>query len=265
MLADEEPMVPVALSASLADRVVAVLAVEGCLTEEEILQRIPEVGDAKNIRRMLLCDNRTAMTDVNSWTLVKEEPGQGQELQLFEMPSPVGSCSRPNGRRRRSLKARAEICLLQAGHPMSLQELADRMGGDINVDSLKAQLSADDSFMRSDICEWALTRWGMRRYTSVKELVTEEVDRAGGSISLADLERNLTRDFTINLATLRQVSSTAPFTTNAGVVRRGNGARIMRDEHLPAVQLHRVDSEEAAEAGVSGASTDEIIELMGLR
>ncbi|MEV7689061.1 Lsr2 family DNA-binding protein [Streptomyces bungoensis] len=121
---------------------------------------------------------------------------------------------------RKTLKQRAREVLQEADHPLSTGELTSRMGGTLNERSLKVQLAADLRFTRSDIDSWALTEWQLRPYTSVRELVEEEVDKAGGSIEIDELVKVLTQAFSIKESTLRQVVSSAPFTARGGRVQR---------------------------------------------
>ncbi|ONK12578.1 hypothetical protein [Streptomyces sp. MP131-18] len=257
LLADDQSPFGSLAPVSLGDRVVAVLAESGPLTEAEIVQYLPEGGDVTEIRRELLSDSRIVMAG-GGWTLAPAE--SAEELQLFDVPA--ANARAKKGRCRRPLSDRAELCLTEAGHPLTLQALVDRMGGDVNVESLKVQLFSDDRFIRSDVSEWALRCWGMRRYTSVRELVSEEVDGAGGSMSLDDLQRNLARDFTIKAPTLRQVASTAPFTVSGGLVRRLNDASG-QSASLPEGEAP-VRGGSSAQLGVEDASADEIMGLMGL-
>ncbi|MGW0713052.1 hypothetical protein ACWD4G_45240 [Streptomyces sp. NPDC002643] len=250
---------------TLEDRVVAVLRdAPDPLTDTQILQRLPEAGDIKAVRSALFADDRVVMADTGGWTLANEK--RGQELQLFELPTPEVSPAPSRKRHRRSLKERAQLCLREASHPLSLQELAERMGDDVNEGSLKYLLSTEDSFMRSDISEWALTHWGLRRYTSVRELVAEELDDAGGTISFEDLERNLARTFTIKPSTLRQVASTAPYIiTRGGIVRRlANGQPTAQDEADLMAPYGHSESEATAGPEMAGPSAEELIDLMGL-
>jgi hypothetical protein len=257
ILPEEDPRFGASATGSLDDQVVEVMAKEGPLTEAQILEYLPQEGDPTEVRRALLADSRIVMAD-GGWALAGRD--SAEELQLFDLP-PVETHGQR--RRRRSLKEQAEMCLTEAGHPLTLPALVDRMGGDVNVDSLKAQLSTDERFMRSDVSEWALRCWGMRRYTSVKALVAEELDEAGGSLSLDELRRKLGRHFTIKDATLRQVASTAPFTTSGGIVRRLDDVSG-QPTSVPATEA-QVSGESGASVGADDASPDEIMSLMGLQ
>ncbi|MFD3926498.1 histone-like nucleoid-structuring protein Lsr2 [Streptomyces sp. NPDC058614] len=119
-----------------------------------------------------------------------------------------------------TLKERALKALQSAQCPLSLQRLAENMEGDVKKNSLRVQIAADDRFVRCDVDAWALADWGMRPYRSIKDLVSEEVDLAGGEIATAELVDKLTTQFSIKEITLRQVVSSPPFTSRNGTVRR---------------------------------------------
>lgn len=119
-----------------------------------------------------------------------------------------------------TLKERALKALQSAQCPLSLQRLAENMEGDVKTNSLRVQIAADDRFVRCDMDAWALADWGMRPYRSIKDLVSEEVDLAGGEIATAELVDKLTTQFSIKEITLRQVVSSPPFTSRNGTVRR---------------------------------------------
>ncbi|MDX3065039.1 hypothetical protein PV518_23160 [Streptomyces sp. ND04-05B] len=160
--------------------------------------------------------------------------------------------------RRETLNDRAWNVLNELGHPLDSNLLVDRMGSDVNIRSLKAQLPRDSRFVRSDVDSWALNEWGLRPYTTIKELVTEEVDLANGSILTDELVAILTREFTINESSVRQVASSPPFTARGGVVRRLSDVRREENDE-------RASADSSAESpDDDGPSPDDLIDLMGL-
>jgi hypothetical protein len=162
------------------------------------------------------------------------------------------------GSRRETLNDRAWNVLNELGHPLDSNLLVDRMGSDVNIRSLKAHLPKDSRFVRSDVDSWALTEWGLRPYTTIKELVTEEVDLANGSIPTDELVAILTREFTINESSVRQVASSPPFTARGGVVRRLSDVRREENDE-------RASADSSAESpDDDGPSPDDLIDLMGL-
>ncbi|MFF7756918.1 Lsr2 family DNA-binding protein [Streptomyces griseorubiginosus] len=166
----------------------------------------------------------------NGWIVDREENSQSS------VGSPV----------RKTLTQRAREVLQAADHPLSTGELTSRMGDTVNERSLKVQLAADLRFTRSDIDSWALAEWQLRPYTSVRELVEEEVDKAGGSIESDELMKVLTQAFSIKESTLRQVVSSAPFTARGGRVQRLTNLDSGRYQG----DTHRVDEPADNSAGV---------------
>ncbi|MCH0562172.1 Lsr2 family protein [Streptomyces sp. MUM 2J] len=152
-----------------------------------------------------------------------------------------------------TLKERALKALQSAQCPLSLRRLAENMEGDVKINSLRVQIAADDRFVRCDVDAWSLADWGMRPYRSIKELVSEEVDLAGGEIATTELVDKLTTQFSIKETTLRQVVSSPPFTSRNGTVRR----TIDLDDQRPA-------GEQAEGEGHSNPSAVDLVRDMGL-
>ncbi|MGW0660095.1 hypothetical protein [Streptodolium elevatio] len=234
------------------------------LTPSQIRSLLPSHPELARIREALLNNRSVAMADSGGWILVGAQVtvASSDADCLFEVPSAPLSRSLPQ-----TLVTRAIECLKDAGHPLASQLIADGIGGDVDVRSLKGRLGSDSRFMRSDLDAWALTEWGLRRYTTVKELVADEVDQAGGAISLPQLEANLTRDFSVKVSTVRQVASTAPFCVSKGIVHRV-GASVAKFSVPEAFQ-----SPEDAASNVSPTfgqapsgppTNDELIDLMGM-
>ncbi|WP_139238311.1 hypothetical protein [Streptomyces aidingensis] len=250
---------------ALQDRVVTALSeATDPLTDAQVLERVPEAGDLKTVRSLLFADDRVMMADTGGWTLAGNEREGGEELQLFALPAAGASPTPSRQRQRRSLKDRVQLCLRDASHPLSLQALVERLGDDVNESSLKQVLSTEASFMRSDISEWALTHWGLRPYTSVRELIGEELDEAGGAIAMEVLERNLGRHFTIKPSTLRQVASTSPYYTSSGIVRRLVVGQSAGQHESNMTRTYGTGGNKAAAQEESAPSAEELIDLMGL-
>ncbi|MFJ2805062.1 hypothetical protein [Kitasatospora sp. NPDC087271] len=160
-----------------------------------------------------------------------------------------------------TLRERAWHVLDQGGHPMTTQVLAERMGDGVNLRSLKSQLPTDERFMRSNADTWALVAWGLRAYTTIKELIAEEIDNAGGVIPTAELVAILTKDFSIKESSLLQAASSPPFTARGGVVRRLGDTQ--GDNIVPLGRSATADTAVDRPDG-EGPSTEDLIDLMGL-
>ncbi|MDF9803577.1 hypothetical protein M2436_002124 [Streptomyces sp. HB372] len=145
--------------------------------------------------------------------------------------------------RRGTLKGRAWDILKETNHPLSFALLVSRMGSGVNERSLRVQLGPDPRFTRSDIDSWALAEWNLRPYTSVRELVEEEIDKAGGSVASEQLVHDLMQAFSIKESTLRQVMSSHPFTARGGSVRRLSDSIQGEDEYRASGKQERVAGE----------------------
>ncbi|MFJ3339305.1 hypothetical protein [Streptomyces sp. NPDC086766] len=221
---------------------------------EQIADLLRDSEELPEPLRTLVTRALAAVAAPDGWQLPADAPDPEISEDLAELPGdePVA----PEAARRAPLTDRALAVLEELGHPLDWPLLVDHMGPGVNVRSLKAQLSKDDRFVRSDVNSWALAQWGLRPYTSIKELIAQEVDRAGGSIPTDELVTILTREFTIAAASVRVSASSRPFTARNGVVRRLSD---VRREH---------SSEASLAGGVApsddGPSSDDLINLMGL-
>lgn len=206
--------------------------------------------------RTLMARILAAVARADGWELPDDALSSGASVapgRTLVADSAAGS-----GSRRETLNDRAWNVLNELGHPLDSKLLVERMGSDVNIRSLKAQLPKDSRFVRSDVDSWALTEWGLRPYTTIKELVTEEVDLANGSIPADELVAILTREFTINESSVRQVASSPPFTARGGVVRRLSDVRREENDE-------RASADGSAESpDDDGPSPDDLIDLMGL-
>ncbi|MGW1728125.1 hypothetical protein ACWCQK_35170 [Streptomyces sp. NPDC002306] len=204
--------------------------------------------------RTLVARALAAVATADGWQLPEDAPGPDTFGDLAE-PSGEEPAAAPDGTGRGSLADRAHAVLEELGYPLDWPLLVERMGPGVNIRSLKAQLSADGRFVRSDVNSWALIQWGLRRYTSIKELIAQEVDRAGGSIPTDELVAALTSEFTIAAASVRVSASSPPFTARDGVVRRLSDVRAGQDGQQPS---------SAPDSDDEGPSSDDLINLMGL-
>ncbi|MFI9366634.1 hypothetical protein ACIG5E_37130 [Kitasatospora sp. NPDC053057] len=243
----------------LEDEIFAILAgAPGGLTTTQIIERLRTPAQLPAVRRILFSADAVEVAAGGGWIYSAQEAGQPTLDSDALEPAPAERVmeDQPAGHRlsRFALREEAFRILQEADCPLGTEILVARMGG---VDSrmVKDTLAADRRFMRSDIDAWALTAWGMRPYTTAKELVGEELDKAGGSIEASRLVGILTREFSIKESTLRQTMSSAPFCVKTGVVRRL--ADISMANGLPE-QLVIEDKSTA------GLSAEELMRMLGL-
>ncbi|MBJ6620030.1 hypothetical protein [Streptomyces sp. DHE17-7] len=127
--------------------------------------------------------------------------------------------------------------------------------------SLKVQLALDQRFVRSDVDSWALAEWGMRPYTTIKELVEEELDKAGGVVATSELIRILP-----GFDHDRACPSRPPPSTVHSARALVQKLVELRSDTDPE-QLALADGTAAGPGGDrpdEGPSTDDLMNLMGL-
>ncbi|WP_371659485.1 hypothetical protein [Streptomyces sp. NBC_00280] len=223
---------------------------------EQLADLLRDSDEFPDPLRTLMARILEAVARVDGWELPDDTLSSDDSVApvgMLDVDSVAGS-----GSRRETLNDRAWNVLNEIGHPLDSNLLGDRIGSDVNIRSMKAQLPRDSRFVRSDVDSWALTEWGLRPYTTIKELVTEEVDLANGSIPTDELVAILTREFTINESSVRQVASSPPFTARGGVVCRLSDVRREENDE-------RASADSSAESPADdGPSPDDLINLMGL-
>ncbi|MFI2375840.1 hypothetical protein ACH5AO_12335 [Streptomyces sp. NPDC018964] len=241
---------------SRLDEVFEQLRVYACQQRpgEQLTDLLRDSEELPDPLRTLMARALAAVATPNGWQLPDEAPVPDVSEDFADGPGnePV----EPGAARRVPLTDRALAILEELGYPLDWPLLVERMGPGVNVRSLKAQLSKDDRFVRSDVNSWALTQWGLRPYTSIKELIAQEVDRSGGSIPTDELVAILTREFTIAAASVRVSASSPPFTARDGVVRWLSDVRRDQKSEQPLAGGAGPDND--------GPSSEDLINLMGL-
>ncbi|MFC6579507.1 hypothetical protein ACFQBS_22540 [Planomonospora parontospora] len=146
--------------------------------------------------------------------------------------------------------------LADAGYPMGISLLVEKVGGGIDSADLKRKIGIDARFIRSDVDMWALAEWGMPAYKPIRDLIADLVDGHGGAISSNEVVRVLTRDFSIKESSLRQAMSSPPFGVRDGMVRRLSDVENGKSHYSHAIHDGSGDED--------GPSADDLIGLMGL-
>ncbi|MFC0865788.1 sigma factor-like helix-turn-helix DNA-binding protein [Sphaerimonospora cavernae] len=103
----------------------------------------------------------------------------------------------------RGLGDRAEAVLAVAGTPLTPEEIQTRIGGDNSVIGVRNQLGADDRFLRLDRNKYGLRRWGGDEYLGIREMISREIERAGGEASVNTIVENLTSHYDVSENSIR--------------------------------------------------------------
>ncbi|WP_157982560.1 hypothetical protein [Nocardiopsis sp. FIRDI 009] len=202
------------------------------LSTQEITERMGRKIHLRTLRRELDNDPRFIAIEHDRWSLA-EVPLISSESVDRRLDSLVNT-------------------LKQADRPMSTQELRQEGQFSINITYFKQKLDGDPRFHRCEKNKWALTEWGMPVYKPMKQLVAELVDDHDGSIPANKIIASLCRDFGFKETSLRQVMSSAPFTTRNGVVYRRADIEVI--EHTSHSTADQNDA----------PSADDLLKSMGL-
>ncbi|GLW97713.1 sigma factor-like helix-turn-helix DNA-binding protein [Microtetraspora sp. NBRC 16547] len=103
----------------------------------------------------------------------------------------------------RSVNDKAEAVLAVAGTALSPEEIQSRIGEDYSLVGIRNQLTADDRFLRLDRNKYGLRRWGGEEYLGIREMITREIERAGGEASVSTIVSNLTSRYEVSESSVR--------------------------------------------------------------
>ncbi|MEV4568509.1 sigma factor-like helix-turn-helix DNA-binding protein [Nonomuraea sp. NPDC049419] len=117
----------------------------------------------------------------------------------------------------------AVAVLAAAGHPLSVEEIAERLQVD-GVRSLRGRLQADDRIARVGPNSYGLPEWNLETYEGIREEIVQRIERGGGRVLLADVVDELVEQFGVSPASVRAYAARREFSRRDGWIRlAGNG------------------------------------------
>ncbi|BBX54501.1 hypothetical protein GCM10009645_20800 [Mycolicibacterium poriferae] len=120
-----------------------------------------------------------------------------------------------------SVAARAEAALHLAGTPLSAPAITAVIGGDYLQRYVRDVLNSDPRFTRATRLTWALSRWGVERYTGVFSEIAARIDDAGGAVDINALVEDMAAAFPdVAETSIRTYLTTPGFVTSRNMVRR---------------------------------------------
>ena len=126
-----------------------------------------------------------------------------------------------------SIPDRAEVILFTEEAPMTAEEIRGALGVERALNAVKNALAVDDRFTRVDRDRWALARWGLEGYKSIRVMIGRAIDASGGDVALDELVSELSSKFDISPNSVVTYAAAHPYVTQRGRVRR-RGRRDMR-------------------------------------
>ncbi|MEU8196961.1 sigma factor-like helix-turn-helix DNA-binding protein [Microbispora amethystogenes] len=120
----------------------------------------------------------------------------------------------------RSMGDKAEAVLAVSGAPLTPEEIQARIGEDYSLVGLRNQLAADERFIRLDRSKYGLRRWGGEEYLGIREMISREIERAGGEASVSTIVDNLTSRYDVSESSIRAYAGGPGFErTQRGYIR----------------------------------------------
>lgn len=128
------------------------------------------------------------------------------------------------------------------GEPMSVPEITAKFAYDRASRSLANALANDSRFTRVNKDLWGLRSWGLEEYAGIREEITDQLHKHGGTIPVWQLAQQLVEKFGVSDTSVRAYAVTYPFKTVAGVVSFAEDAEIPTADPLRAARLYRSGS-----------------------
>lgn len=125
----------------------------------------------------------------------------------------------------RAQNDRAVAVLSIEGHPLTTEEIAERIGAG-NARSMRNRLADDERIMRVDVSSWGLRDWNLEEYSGIRQEIRERIERNGGSVKLDDLVRELCSQFSISSRSVMTYAASLPFVSSNGVVTLAGAERF---------------------------------------
>ncbi|WP_329425039.1 sigma factor-like helix-turn-helix DNA-binding protein [Streptomyces sp. NBC_01268] len=112
----------------------------------------------------------------------------------------------------RSVNDRAMAVLSLRGEPMSMEDIHDRLADGTTINSMRNQIWTDERFVRLDRNLYGLRQWGGEEYLGIREMITREIQQAGGEIEVNALVDAICGRFDVVPASVRTNLAAPEFT-----------------------------------------------------
>lgn len=118
----------------------------------------------------------------------------------------------------RSIVEKSYALLAVRGTPMTSDELAAEIGGDISIRSLRQRLFEDPRMCRATRSTIGLKAWGGEEYTTLVDLMCTAVEEHGAT-PISSLVEDLVRRFSVNPTSVLAYSAAPIFVVDNGTIR----------------------------------------------
>ena len=125
---------------------------------------------------------------------------------------------------RDTARAKVKAAVLQAGRPVTPDEIADVAG--IAAKTVRAHFSRQDDYTRADKYRWGLREWIEDEYEGIPTEIVQRIHEDGGSTFLARLLSELPERFGVSESSVRTFVSTPQFVVKEGRVSLADLSRF---------------------------------------
>jgi predicted transcriptional regulator len=132
-----------------------------------------------------------------------------------------------------SMNERAFRLLRRAGTPIGFDAITDSLQVGGSRRGLRNALLADDRIVRIDREMFALAEWGLETYSTIRDLMRQELQALGGEARIADIRDRLTARFDVKASSIDVYANSPEF------VRSSPGVIRLRGEHEELEDLER--------------------------
>lgn len=133
-----------------------------------------------------------------------------------------------------SMNERAVRLLRRAGEPVGFDDFIEVLDAAGRARYLRNALLADERIIRVDRDLFALEEWGLPVYSSVRDLMRQEIEAAGGQAEISALKERLTAQFDIKAASIDAYARGPEFVRVApGVIRMRGENEDVGDHERP--------------------------------
>lgn len=170
--------------------------------------------------------SRAGMTEEASWAFLRSQPSWRRFGDVYVRWNPDSTADM------------AEAVLQSTAAPMTPAEIHAAIGADtVSIHTVSDALREHRRFARASRCTWALTTWGLDRYTNIADAIATTIDRLGGKAAAEDIVADVLARFPdVAESSVRSFLHTLAFVNDGGSYRR----RRRRDPFNDLPPLRRI-------------------------
>lgn len=191
----------------------------------------------EDTRRRVTDVRARALTDgVATEALLEEVPALRavDELPAFLAAIGLQELDGEVVQRNLSMSERTVRLLRRTGAPINFDDIVEVLESGDRARSLRNALLADGRIVRVDKDTFALAEWELAAYSTVRDLMRQEIEASGGEASVADIKQRLTAQFDIKASSIDTYANSPEFVrVTPGVIRLRADDEPMGDVERP--------------------------------